>query len=70
MKGGGINELFDITDWIIIGALTINGKPQKTVNFKRVIDELKPYHHKMFVKDSVYKLYPELPQLRAIPYNE
>jgi len=65
-----INELFDITDWIIIGALTINGKPQKTVNFKQVIDELKPYHHKMFVKDSVYKLFSDIPRLRAIPYNE
>ncbi len=63
-------DLIARVNWIIIGALTVNGKPQRTVNFSKVLDSLKTYHYKIFVKDSVYKLYPDLPRLRAIPYNE
>jgi len=46
-------------------------KLKKIKMLKKVIELLSNnYKEKMFIKDSVYKLYPDLPRLRAIPYNE
>lgn len=64
------SKLFTLVDWIIIGTLNINGKPQNTVNFPEVINWLKPYHDKLFIKDSIYKLYPDLKKFRYLPYLE
>lgn len=63
-------KLYEQVNWIIIGTLNVNGKPQKTVDFQKVIEDLKPYWNKIFIKDSVYKLYPNLPKLKALPYLE
>lgn len=63
-------KLYEQVNWIIIGTLNVNGKPQKTVDFQKAIEDLKPYWNKIFIKDSVYKLYPNLPKLKALPYLE
>lgn len=66
-----LDSLFKKVDWIIIGALTENGSPKYTIHFQEAIEErFKPYQNKIFVKDSVYKMFPNTKRLRALPYLE
>lgn len=57
-------------EWIIIGALNTNGKPCYTKKewVLHLIEQADSKNIPVFIKDSLYKLYPELPQRRELPY--
>lgn len=57
-------------NWIIIGALNKNGKPCYTKKewVLSLVKQADSFKIPVFVKDSLYELYPELPKRRELPY--
>ena len=56
--------------WIIIGALNKNGKPCVTKKewVLSLLKQADSFKIPVFIKDSLYELYPELPKRREVPY--
>lgn len=56
--------------WVIIGALNIKGKPCCTKRewVLTLLNQAIALGIPVFIKDSLYKLYPDLPQRRELPY--
>ena len=65
---------FKNIDWIIIGSLNSNNKPvhaSKGGTHREWVTELIKQAHgtiPIFIKDSLYELYPNLPRYRELPY--
>lgn len=73
--GDYIPNLTSMVKWVIIGALNKNGKPvppEKGGTKKEwvlpLLDQADKHFIPVFVKDSLYELYPDLPQRRDLPY--
>lgn len=77
LLGGWIPDLHRIgADWIIIGALTLNGKPVKPEKggtkkewIISLINEADKYGLPVFIESSVYSLYPDIYQRSEIPWR-
>ena len=68
-----LEELYlpeDQLKWLIIGALSVNGKPQTTKKewILSLIEQADSKRIPVFIKNSLYELYPELPKRRDLPY--
>lgn len=65
-------DLFKKVDWIILGSLTINGKPIDNESIVLALQYLTAYYpEKLFIKDSICKLYnidPDENECRELPY--
>lgn len=70
--GDRINIDFSRIDWAIIGALTDKkGRPVDSGNKDLIFKIIADAHFSntpIFIKNSLYKLYPDLPRHREIPY--
>lgn len=73
-----LGELYlpeDNLKWLIIGSLNKNNKPVLPENggtkkewVLNLLEQADSYKIPVFMKGSLYKLYPDLPQRREIPY--
>lgn len=74
---------YDAINWIIIGSLNCHGSPvpaekacprQRTENGTRkewvlsLIELANKHHTPVFIKDALYRLYPDIPQRKNLPY--
>lgn len=62
-------------DWLIIGSLNVNGKPvppekggTKREWVLEIVEQADKRKIPVFIKDSLYELYPDLPYFRELPY--
>ena len=60
----------DNLKWVIIGALNKNGKPcyTKKAWVLSLLEQADSFKISVFIKNSLYELYPELPKRRELPY--
>ncbi|MCD6490098.1 MAG: hypothetical protein J7K20_05165, partial [Thermodesulfobacterium sp.] len=54
-------------DWIIIGAQTNPYKPPKREWVEKIIKEAKKKNIPVFLKDNLYRAYPDLPVIKEFP---
>ena len=54
-------------DWIIIGAQTNPYKPPKREWVEGIIKAVKKQNVPIFLKDNLYRAYPDLPVLKEFP---
>ena len=66
----------DGLNWIIIGSLNKNNKPvppekggTKEGWVEQLIEQADRYKIPVFIKDTLYQLYPDLPKRRELPYH-
>ena len=57
-------------DWIIVGAQTNPYKPPKREWVEGIIKSAKKLNVPIFLKDNLYKAYPDLPVLKEFPIKE
>lgn len=71
--GDKINIDFEQVKWVIVGALNRNARPvppEKGGTSKKMVLKVlqEAGNIPVFIKDSLFKLYPDLPRRREIPY--
>ncbi len=54
-------------NWVIIGAQTNPYKPPKREWVEKIIEKAKENNIPVFLKDNLFKKYPDLPKLQELP---
>jgi len=62
------NYLLDI-EWVIVGAQTNPYQPPKREWIEEIIKHTRKLEIKLFIKDNVYRAYPDLPVIKEFPAN-
>lgn len=57
-------------DWIIIGFQTNPYKPAPREHVEEIVKYAKRFNIPVFIKDNVYRAYPDLPVLKEFPQNK
>ena len=57
-------------DWIIIGFQTNPYKPAPREHVEEIVEYAKEFNVPVFIKDNVYRAYPDLPELKEFPESK